>query len=510
MKHLRKIYNIVFCLILLNSIVAQSNKWNLLLDKEVARFLGYQVYETDSVYYVVGTSVDDFGMVGQGFSVSKVNKKNASVVASRYYEEADVEFDFNQCRRGYLVGNEIFFPQTTLTKPYAIHLFKVNINTLHVEKILIVPPQDTTSKYDMFLNDFQLINNDVFILTEYYLGEFNMPSFRGVDLLIKYNLLTKESNIIKINKINEKTGMLKMGYINNNIILFATTVGEQIATGKMAIYNLDLDGNVIWQYQTPSLSPIHYVKDIHPINDNEVLLASYDSYFDYSDHNLYTRWTVTRYDVKNKKIVWSNFWNEPRKPYIWGSAKIIKTKNDGEYLLMANDVVQSDTTNYTTGKIVKFNDKGQRLWQKSYYFRTNWSAINDFYNIISTSDGNYLISGYESLGKAPWLVKIDEDGNILPIDTTSSVADQLISHPIAEIKIYPNPASHTIIINQGDISDMTYELIDMTGKIVKSIPLPHAHHHVMWDISDVASGTYVLTMMQGGKLIGSRQQVIIE
>jgi hypothetical protein len=135
--------------------------------------------------------------------------------------------------------------------------------------------------------------------------------------------------------------------------------------------------------------------------------------------------------------------------------------------------------------------------------------FNDFYYIISTSDGNYLITGYESLSRAPWLVKIDEDGNILPIDTTSAATDHNVQTTIPEIKIYPNPASHSIIINQGEITDMMYQLTDMNGAVLKTIPLPHAHHHVVWDISDVASGTYVLTMLQGGKVIGSRQQVVI-
>jgi hypothetical protein len=245
---------------------------------------------------------------------------------------------------------------------------------------------------------------------------------------------------------------------------------------------MDTVGNMIWQYETPGISPIHEVKDIYPINDQEVLLASYDSFFDYTNHNLYSRWTVTRYDVVNKKIVWSNHWDEPRNPNIWGTAKIIKTKKEGEYFLMAND------------------------------FTTN-QGFNEFNNIIQTYDQNYLIVGSifsVNLPQSAWLVKIDEDGNILPLDTTSAAIDTDVVNQIPEVKLYPNPASHTIIINQGEITNMTYQLVDISGAAVKSMPLPHAHHHVVWDISDVASGTYVLTMMQGGKLIGSKQQVVVK
>ena len=177
---------------------------------------------------------------------------------------------------------------------------------------------------------------------------------------------------------------------------------------------------------------------------------------------------------------------------------------------MANDYEKNDTASYGTGKIVKFNDKGQRLWQKRYYYNNKRFYLNKFFNIIMTTDSNYLIVGDENWIQSAWLVKIDEDGNILPIDTTSTTTDHDVVSSIPEIKVYPNPASHSIIINQGEITDMTYQLIDMNGGIVKAISLPHAHHNVVWDISDVTSGTYILSMKQGEKLIGSRQQVVVK
>jgi hypothetical protein len=509
MKYLSSLFIPLLLTIFFTKTHAQDKSWNLLLEKEVARFIGYQVYETDSFYIVIGTSIDSFGTYEQGFSISKVDKREGALVTTKHYEEQGVEFDFNQCRKGFMIENEIFFPQDINTKPYAIQLFKININTLEIKKILNIVPPDPKSNYGFFLKDFQLLNNHVFILAQYYIGEIDTPSLRAIQILISYNLFNSENNIIKFAEINEKIELLKISTINNNLISFGTIQGTQIATGKMTITYMDTVGNMIWQYETPGISPIHEVKDIYPINDQEVLLASYDSFFDYTNHNLYSRWTVTRYDVVNKKIVWSNHWDEPRNPNIWGTAKIIKTKKEGEYFLMANDI---DSTFDGIGKIVKFNDKGQRLWQKTYDFTTN-QGFNEFNNIIQTYDQNYLIVGSifsVNLPQSAWLVKIDEDGNILPLDTTSAAIDTDVVNQIPEVKLYPNPASHTIIINQGEITNMTYQLVDISGAAVKSMPLPHAHHHVVWDISDVASGTYVLTMMQGGKLIGSKQQVVVK
>lgn len=60
MIQLREIFNVTFCFILLNTIVAQGNNWNLLLDKKSDRFIGFQVFELDSSYVVWGPSVESF------------------------------------------------------------------------------------------------------------------------------------------------------------------------------------------------------------------------------------------------------------------------------------------------------------------------------------------------------------------------------------------------------------------------------------------------------------------
>ncbi|MBK8626949.1 MAG: hypothetical protein IPN86_15690 [Saprospiraceae bacterium] len=337
MKHLysKLIYSL---LIIFYKQTCQDKSWNLLLEKEVARFIGYQVYETDSFYIVIGTSIDSFGTYEQGFSISKVDKRQGALVTTKHYEDQGVEFDFNQCRKGFMIENEIFFPQSTNTKQNPILLFKINVNTLEIEKILAVPSPDSNNKYGMFLNDFLVIGKESFILTNYSIGELDTPTFKAIQILIKHNMTTNETNIIRFFEFDGRHSMNKMVNFNNNILIYGTIEGELIATGKMAIFYLDQNGNKIWEYQTSGLSAIHSVKDIHPLNSQEVLLASYDSFFDYTNHNLYSRWTVTRYDVVNKKIVWSNHWDEPRNPNIWGTAKIIKTKRRESTSLMANDI----------------------------------------------------------------------------------------------------------------------------------------------------------------------------
>ena len=493
-------YNYTFC---------QNTAWNLVLEKEVARFIGDQVYETDSFYYVAGTSIDTFGMVEQGFTVSKVDKKDASVVATRHYDEEGVQLDFDYCRNGFLIGDVIYLPQATLTYPASVQLFGINIYTLAVEKLCSVPPPDPASKYTMFLLDFQRIGDDLYIMTEYYIGEYNTPTFKSIPIVIKYNISSKEHRIIRSFEGYGRMSINKMAKFNDQCLLFGSIAGSILATGKMIIFYLDREGNLLWEYQTPFTSPVYDVKDVYPLNDREVLLASYDSYFSYEDHYLYSRWTVTRYDVPDNKIIWSSYWDEPRTPNIWNYARIVKAKNDGEFLLMANDYVGNDTSNYTVGKVVKFNGNGQRLWQKTYYYNnTLWSLRNEFNNMIPVSDNSYLIVGAENLVQSPWVIKIDEEGNIVPIDTTSSAYGTERSPAIAGIKVYPNPSGDRIIINQGEMRDMRYELRDLSGLRVRTLDQTEAHQNVIWDIRDVPPGIYVLLILQDGKVMGSRQVVV--
>ena len=254
------------------------------------------------------------------------------------------------------------------------------------------------------------------------------------------------------------------------------------------------------------------VEDILQKNENEVLLIAESFALDPISKNKGFHHILYKFDLQKKVFYRLKDMSAPT--YLFGNygAMVKSSHHPDQFFVCTMSALPGSTADslVIAGRIVKIKGDSTTLWTKHYYKITGHYDNNDFNTMIPTSDGNYLIGG-KTYGTwlDGWLVKIDEDGNILPIDTTSSATEQDIHNNIPEIKIYPNPASHSIIINQGEITDMTYQLTNMNGAVVKSIPLPHAHHHVVWDISDVASGTYVLTMLQGGKMIGSRQQVVI-
>jgi Secretion system C-terminal sorting domain len=129
--------------------------------------------------------------------------------------------------------------------------------------------------------------------------------------------------------------------------------------------------------------------------------------------------------------------------------------------------------------------------------------------LIPTSDGNYLIGGSASsnVSKA-WLVKINEDGDIVPIDTTSSAIEWAYDDMSKHISIYPNPVTDMIIINQADISDVTYHIRDLHGTLLHTLQIKDRHHNVTWDIHDLVSGVYIIDMIKDGVSIGGKKVLV--
>ena len=481
----------------------QNSHWNLVIDEGYHTFLCSYLLERDSTYYLFGSTVDTIPTYEQGVSVSKISSKSAKRLSSVYYGEKDVLFTICQVNSLIHENNKIIIPLSKGNSGASVHLFSYDLDQSIYEKLKVIPSPESLSNF-VFLSDFFSQGEFAYILCGIQTKDTNEP------MILKINKVNWDYKYIRWKEKKDTIIQQKMAFHNGGIIVYATYHVAGFLNYGLLITFMDLDGNIIWEQKSPGVVTNNDIDHILPINDHEILISSNDFIYDYNIKNVTSRYAVMRYNTETKKPVWYTWWNEPRKENRTSESQIIKSTKSDHYFLMASDYIREDTLYYTSGKIVKFNNNGQKLWQKSYYHSSKWAVINEFINMIPTSDGNYLIGGWEGLSGNAWLVKIDEDGNILPIDTTSSIDQINITRDLPEIKIYPNPASHSIIINQGEISDMTYQLIDITGAVVKTIPLPHAHHHLVWDISEVASGTYILAMMKGTTLIGTKQVEVVK
>ncbi|HRO08277.1 MAG TPA: T9SS type A sorting domain-containing protein [Saprospiraceae bacterium] len=488
----------------------QAKEWNLILDKETYEYSTDKVMETDSFYYVAGRA----GIQNYGFSMSKISKRDGSTIAIVNYEENGVWLDFNQCNKWYIEGESLIFPMTKLSKPpYLINLFSINIHTLAVSKQMVLPIPDSTANYVIFLLDFKKIGDDYYILASYRKDNIQTKVIEGYPFLYKINIRenTYSTIMIPFDKDAPHTSPLRMVEMNGRIVVFGSepNPNNYPGEGRMVIWSLSLDGELQWKYTTPKISPIYDVRDIYPLNEREVLLASEDDSFLWSDRYLWPRWVVTRFDIESQQIVWSTHWNEPRKKQFMNYAKIVPAKEAGTYLLMAND--RFVDISCTMGKVVKFTESGDRLWQKQYYFEAERGTLNDFFDMIATTDGHYLIMGWTNAyrewkseyGGFPWLVKIDEDGNIMPIDTTTKVDDTALKsdhHP--NIEVYPNPATETLYIQingDGITKSLSAIITGIDGKPVSEHRVAATQNAI--SLSGYQPGIYTVQVKDGSKQI---------
>jgi PKD repeat protein len=103
--------------------------------------------------------------------------------------------------------------------------------------------------------------------------------------------------------------------------------------------------------------------------------------------------------------------------------------------------------------------------------------------------------------------------NVCGSDTTcDSVTINVIGIPetvMEHISIYPNPASDVIYIDAdlAEIQGLEVRLLDLTGREVRRFNASQTMVHASWNVSDLASGTYLIEL-SAGQYRGTRKYVL--
>jgi uncharacterized protein YuzE len=293
---------------------------------------------------------------------------------------------------------------------------------------------------------------------------------------------------------------------NGNFLIIGSRVPHGGGSGQMTAIEMDENGKVISEVASPWSDNSFETRAVVKVNDDEYIILAL-AYFT-KDEESHFYFNVYRYNHKTKKLIWRHKENKYATPIFGADGFIIKGHKENEYLYCSAALNENVTPSfyYTRGQIVKINGEGKTIWNKYYFFTSDASEKNLFNHIIATSDGHYLAAGTSTpSGFSAWAIKIDEDGNIVPIDTSTSSVDVAIP----EIKIYPNPASDYIIINQGEQSDMAYTLYDMQGRQVAHIDIKTSHTNVVWDLPVLQSGSYQMIVTQKGKKVMDKKIVVV-
>lgn len=290
---------------------------------------------------------------------------------------------------------------------------------------------------------------------------------------------------------------------NGNFLIFGSKkIG---GLGQITAIEMNNIGKVISEIATPWEDNSFSTRAVLKVNEDEFIILAL-AYITKNEEDFFY-FNLYRYNHKTKKLIWRHKENKYATTNFGADGFISKGHRANEYFYCgeADSENQSPDSVFTRGQIVKINGEGKTIWNKYYYYTSIKRRFNSFNHIIATSDGNYLAAGTSTpAGFSAWAIKIDEDGNIVPIDTSTSS----LEINIPQINIYPNPASDYLIINQNEQTNINYELIDMQGHVIKKLYLQDAHQHTMWDISDVKSGFYKLQIKQRDKVLQNVKIVV--
>jgi hypothetical protein len=131
---------------------------------------------------------------------------------------------------------------------------------------------------------------------------------------------------------------------------------------------------------------------------------------------------------------------------------------------------------------------------------------------ISVLASGFLNPGNNSNGAAFGLYAVlSSGGAFVPLGNTTGLEDNLID--AANFRIYPNPASDnlTVEFTLESASEVSYNLYNSFGKLVKSVNqgiIADKNQQLIINVSDLPSGLYVVTLNAGNSRISSKLQVV--
>ena len=485
----QKIYMLlVICSIVPTRSISQPLFNNIYFDSLFS--ISYNMlYETQDYYIAIG---DYFGgRVGVGIAASKHDKGSGKLLGRASFAD-DGEYTYVYGRtRIYDTGQALRFAVSSDRYAYQLAYNYIDDTMTLIDTV----SQSAQSSVDIL--DFELFPDSVI-----YYGRFN----DRLGWVTKY--ADQSTKLVHWKPKHNNYYFYKfMHRDNGNRIFFGY---EYISPYKVNILvaEVDPEGNFIWERKN-QFDNAYKVMKVLPLNNDEVLILLSNHALDEKLGVMGVFRQVVKFDLKSKTFGNPKSYEKPSPPISY--ADLIKsTRDTGTYFVCTGSYLDDkDKTNSTrSGRIVKIDSDLNELWHKDYLYSA-YASSSDFNTIIPVAGGHYLIGGYGWPGVG-WLIKIDEDGNIVPKDTTASSVDADLSSQLPEITIYPNPSSGVIIINQGATTGMRYQLIDLSGQVVKAMDVQGSHINTIWDISDIPAGSYVLTIMQDGRILQSKRQIVIK
>ena len=331
--------------------------------------------------------------------------------------------------------------------------------------------------------------------------------------------------IVKIDSSSEIIWEKTFGYLLNNYAfsIDAYTNGDFVISGLTDpttnfsetdgyLAKLDSSCNIIWQKKIGTTEDdagilVRIFKD----QQNLFLKQSIDTLVNEGDEMEPDY--IGKLD-NNGNFIWRTFFNGPFKQDIWG---IREMDNKSIVVVGIKDV---DEVSQGRGFICKLDSNGVKLWERTYYTRTD--RENYFTDVAKVSDGGYIVTGsaWSETDQDVWLVRLDSMGCLEPGCDIVDVPTITVNNTTL-FNFYPNPMHNTATVelqipyNFQILSGATImlQIMDVSGKIVDiyaNIPLSNPGETIRFNVyrKNLVAGYYQAMVKYNNVNIGEFKIIV--
>lgn len=503
---------IVILYLFLNSEIKGQSTYNILIDHEYQPEWGKSLLiENDTVVLIGTTNVLIDSFYRDGIFFRKFNNEG-EVILEKFYGDVcnlySIGYPGNLVKQGesYIACGAFQYCDSTFTEGIGSKGIIYNLNFYG----------DTISTSKFTGKDFTLFYRGI-ATTE--------GSYLAAGVTIDTTDIIHEFYIVKTDSLGqivwEKTFSYLLNnyafsidsYSNGNFVvggLTDPTTAFSETDGYLA--KLDSLGNLIWQKKigTPD-DDNGCIARITEDEENIYLQQSIDTTFNLGDAPMPDY--VGKLD-NNGNFIWRTFFNGPYKQDIWG---IREMENKSIIAVGIKDV---DDLGKGRGFICKLDSNGVKLWERTYYSRTD--RDNYFTDVAKVSDGGFILTGtaWSDTDQDVWLVRLDSMGCLEPgCDIVDVPNVQNLNNAL--INFYPNPMHNAAIVeiaipNNFNIiagAKLSLKIVDINGKIVDeyaNLQVSNPGETIRFNVyrKNLPAAIYSAHLMYGDTTIGNLKVIM--
>ena len=484
-----------FFFISINTIVCQTSYFNnIYVFNSIHLTSGQSIILSDSSYKVVASAIDTTGLLK--ILLCNADTSNGNIISKKL-----IGWGYNNFYLGYsgcfqkTSDNNLFVVGVREdTIQSTAFLLKVNSS---FDTLFFKEYADTTFKYLEFQQGKETYDKG-FILVG------TLPGTGTYDQNIVV-LKTDSAGNEQWRKIFDWGGV---EYARNVIqtpdggyLLGCYIYNTDYLSGDGVVLKLDTFGNFEWSRNIGGPN-----RDGVPVialaKDSNYIVATAYAYETIFGGGSRLKIQVLKINKSDHSIIWDKQYDTIRNDCY---SNMIKVINDGTIFITGVSDIWDGINYYGASWILKLNSNGDSLLYRRFWkYNDSHTTNNTAYDFCVTNDKSIVICGEVKLDTAYnylWLAKMDSLGCLQP--GCDIVGVEEIKSDIAELTVYPNPATNSITFNTGIYQDFKLKIFNAIGQTVLQKQL--AAYNTTLNIQSFRQGMYYYTLINNkGKVISGK------